>query len=48
METFPGERPTDPVRVFHELQPFEQAAKEKKRLAGQNVRLKVKSETVSR
>ncbi|XP_062505128.1 DNA polymerase epsilon catalytic subunit A-like isoform X2 [Corticium candelabrum] len=33
VETFPGERPTDPVRVFHELQPFEQAAKEKKRLA---------------
>jgi DNA polymerase epsilon subunit 1 len=33
VETFPGENPSDPSRVFHELQPVEQASKEKKRLA---------------
>ena len=37
VETFPGENPTDPSRVFHELQPVEQASKEKKRLAGQGL-----------
>ncbi len=35
-ETIPPERPGDPPRSFHSLHPVDQAAMEKKRLAGQS------------